>query len=45
MLPEQTANGPFTNSRVIFYAVRPWGWKDKFPPVVCSWYKDVRCNA
>src|SRR5712675_471776 len=33
MPPEQTANGPFTNSRAIFYAVRPWGWKDKFPPV------------
>jgi 4-hydroxy-3-polyprenylbenzoate decarboxylase len=33
MPPEQTANGPFTNSRAIFYAVRPWAWKDKFPPV------------
>jgi 4-hydroxy-3-polyprenylbenzoate decarboxylase len=33
MPPEQAAAGPFTNSRAIFYAVRPWGWKDKFPPV------------
>jgi hypothetical protein len=33
MPPEQTANGPFTNSRAIYYAVRPWSWKDKFPPV------------
>jgi UbiD family decarboxylase len=33
MPPEQTADGPFTNSRAIFYAVRPWAWKDKFPPV------------
>jgi UbiD family decarboxylase len=33
MPPEQTANGPFTNSRAVFYAVRPWAWKDKFPPV------------
>jgi 4-hydroxy-3-polyprenylbenzoate decarboxylase len=33
MSPERTANGPYTNSRAIFYAVRPWDWKDKFPPV------------
>jgi 4-hydroxy-3-polyprenylbenzoate decarboxylase len=33
MPPEQTASGPFTNSRAIVYAVRPWSWKDKFPPV------------
>jgi 4-hydroxy-3-polyprenylbenzoate decarboxylase len=33
MPPEQAANGPYTNSRAIFYAVRPWAWKDKFPAV------------
>jgi 4-hydroxy-3-polyprenylbenzoate decarboxylase len=33
MPPEQTANGPHTNSRAIYYAVRPWAWRDKFPPV------------
>jgi 4-hydroxy-3-polyprenylbenzoate decarboxylase len=33
MPPEQAANGPHTNSRAIFYAVRPWAWRDKFPPV------------
>jgi 3-polyprenyl-4-hydroxybenzoate decarboxylase len=33
MSPDRTANGPYTNSRAIFYAVRPWDWKDKFPPV------------
>ena len=33
MPPEQAAGGPHTNSRGIFYAVRPWNWRDKFPPV------------
>jgi hypothetical protein len=33
MPPERTLNGPHTNSRAIYYAVRPWAWKDKFPPV------------
>src|SRR5438477_10851464 len=33
MSPEQTERGPHTNSRAIFYAVRPWDWRDKFPPV------------
>jgi hypothetical protein len=33
MPPQQAANGPHTNSRAIYYAVRPWAWKDKFPPV------------
>jgi UbiD family decarboxylase len=33
MPPERTVNGPHTNSRAIYYAVRPWAWKDKFPPV------------
>jgi UbiD family decarboxylase len=33
MSPDRTANGPFTTSRAIFSAVRPWAWKDKFPPV------------
>jgi 4-hydroxy-3-polyprenylbenzoate decarboxylase len=33
MPPEQTVNGPHVNSRAIFYAVRPWAWRDKFPIV------------
>jgi UbiD family decarboxylase len=33
MPPDQAANGPHVNSRAIFYAVRPWAWRDKFPPV------------
>ncbi len=33
MPPDMQANGPHTNSRAIFYAVRPWQWRDKFPPV------------
>ncbi len=33
MPPDKTANGPHTNSRAIYYAVRPWEWKDKFPLV------------
>jgi UbiD family decarboxylase len=33
MPPEQAANGPHTNSRAIYYAVRPWAWRDQFPPV------------
>jgi UbiD family decarboxylase len=33
MPPDRTVNGPHTNSRAIYYAVRPWAWKDKFPPV------------
>ena len=33
MPPDLTANGPFVNSRAIMYAVRPFTWKDKFPPV------------
>ncbi len=33
MPPDLTANGPHVNSRAIYYAVRPWAWKDKFPPV------------
>jgi UbiD family decarboxylase len=33
MPPDRTVNGPHTNSRAIYYAVRPFAWKDKFPPV------------
>ncbi len=33
MPPDLTASGPFVNSRAVFYAVRPFAWKDKFPPV------------
>jgi len=33
MPPEVSANGPHVNSRAIFYAVRPWEWRDKFPAV------------
>ncbi len=31
MPPEQKRNGPSTNSRAIFYAVRPYRWRDQFP--------------
>jgi UbiD family decarboxylase len=33
MSPEQRENKDHTNSRAIFYAVRPFTWKDKFPQV------------
>ncbi len=33
MTPEQKANRDHTNSRAIFYAVRPFAWRDKFPKV------------
>lgn len=33
MPPEKRQNGDFTNSRAIFYAVRPFHWKEKFPKV------------
>lgn len=33
MPPEKRESGDFTNSRAIFYAVRPFHWRDKFPPV------------
>jgi len=33
MTPEQKANRDHTNSRAIFYAVRPFAWRDKFPQV------------
>lgn len=33
MPPEKRANGDYTNSRAIFYAVRPYHWRDKFPVV------------
>jgi 4-hydroxy-3-polyprenylbenzoate decarboxylase len=33
MTPEQKRNGDHTNNRAIFYAVRPFAWRDKFPKV------------
>jgi 4-hydroxy-3-polyprenylbenzoate decarboxylase len=33
LLPERRENDDMTNSRMIFYAVRPWHWKDQFPKV------------
>ena len=33
MTPEQKATRDHTNSRAIFYAVRPFAWRDKFPQV------------
>ena len=33
MPPERRASGDHTNSRAIFYAVRPFAWRDKFPQV------------
>lgn len=33
MPPDKRENGDHTNSRAIFYAVRPFHWKDKFPEV------------
>jgi len=33
MPPDKRASGDHTNSRAIFYAVRPWEWRDKFPQV------------
>ena len=31
MPPEKRDNGDHTNSRAIFYAVKPYHWKEKFP--------------
>jgi 3-polyprenyl-4-hydroxybenzoate decarboxylase len=31
MPPDKRASGDHTNSRAIFYAVRPWEWRDKYP--------------
>jgi hypothetical protein len=33
MPPALKDQGMFTGSRAIFYAVRPWAWRDKFPMV------------
>jgi len=33
MPPDKRENGDHTNSRAIFYAVRPYHWKDQFPQV------------
>src|SRR5574341_404301 len=51
MTPEQKAKRDHTNSRAIFYALRPFVWRDKFPKVsrvkrelreaVVKAYKDI----
>lgn len=33
MPPEKRDNSDNTNSRAIFYAVRPFGWKERFPKI------------
>lgn len=33
MPPEKRASRDYTNSRALFYAVRPWTWREKFPLV------------
>jgi len=33
MPPDVQKHGPHVNSRAIFYAVRPWAWKEQFPMV------------
>jgi UbiD family decarboxylase len=33
MPPELAEKGPHVNSRAVFYAVRPWAWRDRFPRV------------
>jgi UbiD family decarboxylase len=33
MPPDKRASGDHTNSRAIFYAVRPWAWRERFPRV------------
>ena len=33
MPPDQRKSGDYTNSRAIFYAVRPYTWRDQFPKV------------
>ncbi len=33
MPPAKKANGPYTMSRAIFLAVRPWAWRTQFPLV------------
>jgi hypothetical protein len=33
MPPEKKAARDHTNSRAIYYAVRPFAWRDKFPKV------------
>ncbi len=51
MPPDRRASKDHTNARAIFYAVRPWAWRDEFPEVsrtersrldeVMRKYKDV----
>ena len=42
MPPEKRDAGIHTNSRAIFYAVRPYQWKDRFPMVNRADRKDIR---
>lgn len=44
MSPAKREARDYTNSRAIFYAVRPFGWKDEFPPVSRS-SKDQRAKV
>jgi 4-hydroxy-3-polyprenylbenzoate decarboxylase len=41
MSPQKRAARDHTNGRAIFYAVRPFTWRDKFPPVSRA-SKDLR---
>jgi len=34
MPPHKKAKGPYTMSRAIYYAVRPWEWRESFPKVI-----------
>ena len=34
MPPNKKKNGPYTMSRAIYYAVRPWEWRHEFPKVI-----------
>jgi 4-hydroxy-3-polyprenylbenzoate decarboxylase len=42
MPPEKRDAGIHTNSRAIFYAVRPYQWKDRFPMVNRADREDIR---
>jgi len=33
MPPDKSRNGPRTMARAIYFAVRPWNWRDEFPMV------------
>ncbi|MBI4523571.1 MAG: UbiD family decarboxylase [Deltaproteobacteria bacterium] len=44
MPPEKKQARDYTNSRMIFYAVRPFGWRDRFPKVSRSG-KELRAKV